>query len=109
MLINEKVIRSFIRSILFETDEKIKLEEIFQPDPHHFTGSNFKNIVASKYTIFDTHGPDIGKEEIYGNKKANKPKNPISVDPEVDSLEAEVSLYDQICNIKNKELKGKNK
>jgi len=99
MLINENVIRSFIRSLLFETNEKIDLKEIFQPDPHHFTTSGFKNGVASKYTIYNTQVPMIGKEE---DQNSNSEENnvPIIPDDEIEDKE-DKTLYSQICKIKN--------
>ena len=96
MLINENVIRSFIRSLLFETNEKIDLKEIFQPDPHHSTTPGYKKGVASKYTIYDTQVPMIGKEE---DQNSNSEENNVPIIPD-DEIENK-TLYSQICKIKN--------
>ena len=61
MIINESIIRSLIRSLLFESEEKHDISEMFQPDPHHLTNSPE---ITSKYTVYDTHGPtDLETDE----------------------------------------------
>tara|TARA_B000000557_G_scaffold253939_1_gene243527 strand:- start:3157 stop:3495 length:339 start_codon:yes stop_codon:yes gene_type:complete len=107
MLISESAVRSFIRSILFESDEKVYLSEIsFSPDPHHFEGSHKKN-VSGKYTVYDTHGPESPKK--HNKKKKDKKEvllddenNPIKASEIVEESFSNDHIYKKIVEVKNK-------